>query len=579
MRFRHPTSGARNPALSRWRSTLLGALLTMTLALAALLAYEAHDAARSHRATAERALRDYAAVAAFELAAGAGDDLDRAVFPAMAPLTSTRASSPYERLPAPSAIAAPSDSALRCAAPVPDSARTYFRYDFRDGSLVTAGLPLSPRESTRFADTLAAHARAIYQRDWRYAALRTRIAGADRVAFYSLKYAEHEAPIAAFGFTTCGDALGEPLFRAVVRRHALLPVSLVGELPNDSLVAVEVRDAAGRQLFAPASASSAPGAGTPFMGDVSLARFAGVRVRATLRPRAVETLALGAMPRSRLAVLLGLLALTAGMIVLAVLQLRRENELARLRSDFISSVSHELRTPLAQILLFAETLSLNRIRSERERRDAADVIVQEGRHLMHLVENILHFSRAERRMTRLTTEHLALAPLVRDTVDAWTPLAVAGGATVSTELDERVTASADRGAIRQMMLNLLDNAVKYGPSGQHIVVTLASGAGGNARITVDDEGEGIPASERERVWASFYRLDRHANSAVAGSGIGLYVVRELAALQHGRAWVESAPAGGARFVIELNGGAAQEERPASARERLPTPGAHKITSV
>jgi signal transduction histidine kinase len=72
------------------------------------------------------------------------------------------------------------------------------------------------------------------------------------------------------------------------------------------------------------------------------------------------------------------------------------------------------------------------------------------------------------------------------------------------------------------------------------------------RFWIDDQGTGIPPRERERVWDSFYRLEHHANSAVAGSGIGLFVVRELARLHGGDAWVEDAPAGGARFVVELN---------------------------
>ena len=94
------------------------------------------------------------------------------------------------------------------------------------------------------------------------------------------------------------------------------------------------------------------------------------------------------------------------------MQLRREHELSRLRSDFISSVSHELRTPLSQILLFAETLNLGRVRTDDERRAATGVIVQEGRRLMHLVENILHFSRAERQMTRLGPEPIDLSHAV-----------------------------------------------------------------------------------------------------------------------------------------------------------------------
>jgi signal transduction histidine kinase len=104
--------------------------------------------------------------------------------------------------------------------------------------------------------------------------------------------------------------------------------------------------------------------------------------------------------------------------------------------------------------------------------------------------------------------------------------------------------------LRQIVLNLLDNAVKYGPTSQTVVVTTAQ-VRGRARITVEDEGEGIPARERERVFDSFYRLERHANSSIAGSGIGLFVVRELARLHGGEAWIESG-AVGARVVVELD---------------------------
>jgi signal transduction histidine kinase len=233
------------------------------------------------------------------------------------------------------------------------------------------------------------------------------------------------------------------------------------------------------------------------------------------------------------------------------MQLRREHELSRLRSDFISSVSHELRTPLSQILLFAETLNLGRVRTEEERHSATDVIVQEGRRLMHLVENILHFSRAERRMTRLGPEPLDLGQAVQGIIDDWRPLASAADVTIDTRFAPDVHAVADRSALRQMVLNLLDNAVKYGPSTQTVTIGT-SASGGRARVWVDDEGQGIPPRERERVWNSFYRLDRDANSSVAGSGIGLFVVRELARLHGGDAWVEDAPGGGARFVIELS---------------------------
>jgi len=213
-------------------------------------------------------------------------------------------------------------------------------------------------------------------------------------------------------------------------------------------------------------------------------------------------------------------------------------------------VSHELRTPLSQILLFAETLNLGRVRTDQERVAATDVIVQEGRRLMHLVENILHFSRTERRMTRLVREPLDLSDAVAAIVDDWRPLAAASDMRVDTRLAPNAVVMADRGALRQMVLNLLDNAVKYGDGGQTIAIGTAVSDTG-ARVWVDDQGNGIPAADRQRVFESFYRLDRHANSSIAGSGIGLYVVRELARLHGGDAWVEDAPTGGARIVIEL----------------------------
>ena len=154
-------------------------------------------------------------------------------------------------------------------------------------------------------------------------------------------------------------------------------------------------------------------------------------------------------------------------------------------------------------------------------------------------------------MTRLGPEPLDLSAAVEGIVDDWRPLADAADVRVDTTYGVDVHAIADRSALRQMVLNLLVNAVKYGPAGQKVTIgTIATG--GRARVWVDDEGKGIPPRERERVWHSFYRLDRDANSSIAGRGIGLYVVRELARLHGGDAWVEDAPSGGARFVIELS---------------------------
>ena len=533
----------------RSQAILLVALLVATLALATMLAYEAHEAARSHRATAERALHDYAAVAAWELVAGVNEELQSSVASALAPVTRARATSPYELLPPPSVLASSAENVLRCPSGG-DSSRFYFRVDLRDGSLATSGAPVSPAMRAWLTDSIKVHGRTVYQPDWSYAVILGGPAGEPRTAVaYAVRYAEHSAPIAAFGFATCGDAIGVPMIRNVIAHHPLLPASVSNGASNDSIVSIGVVDGSGTPVFQTAGAVP-----SPYSASAPLDQVGSLVVHAAIRPRAIELLALGAIPESRVPWLVGLLMLTAAMVGVTVMQLRREYELSRLRADFISSVSHELRTPLSQILLFAETLSLGRVRTDGERHAATGVIVQEGRRLMHLVENILHFSRAERRMTRLGPEPLDLSHAVSEIVDDWLPLATAAEVGIRRDFGHDVHALADRSALRQMVLNLLDNAVKYGPASQTVTVGTRV-VDGRAQVWVDDEGEGIPARERERVWASFYRLERHANSSVAGSGIGLFVVRELARLHGGDAWIDDAPGGGARVVVELHAAA------------------------
>jgi signal transduction histidine kinase len=268
--------------------------------------------------------------------------------------------------------------------------------------------------------------------------------------------------------------------------------------------------------------------------------------------------------------------MTAALAVVALLQIRREHELARLRADFTSSVSHELRTPLAQILLFGETLSLGRARTDAERRLAADTIVQEARRLMHLVDSVLLFARGGRPGRDHQPMPVDLERVVQDVTASFAPLAQAAEVRVEVEVADAPVVQGDAGAIRQILLNLLDNAVKYGPRGQTVRVA-ARAAGGRVRLTVDDEGPGVDPPDRERIWSPYVRLRREP-SARGGSGIGLAVVRELAESLGGGAWVESAPQGGARFVVDmraadrsrdpgLEGPPVPAERPADAGAR------------
>ncbi|MGH7621275.1 MAG: sensor histidine kinase, partial [Gemmatimonadaceae bacterium] len=138
------------------------------------------------------------------------------------------------------------------------------------------------------------------------------------------------------------------------------------------------------------------------------------------------------------------------------------------------------------------------------------------------------------------------------------------------ELDDNLAAAISAPVLRHALVNLLDNAAKYSPANS--VITVGSARhGGCVRIWVDDQGAGVPVADRDRIWEPYVRLPRDVRSSSTGSGIGLSVVRHLAERYDGRAWVEDAPHGGARFVIELVGGTVPTETPAEEEPYTPSP--------
>jgi signal transduction histidine kinase len=168
-----------------------------------------------------------------------------------------------------------------------------------------------------------------------------------------------------------------------------------------------------------------------------------------------------------------------------------------------------------------------------------------------MVENILLFARSRRAPLEGAPEPVALGDLARDVARGFEPLARRAGATVRVNADDALMATADPAALRQILLNLLDNAAKYGPAGQTIAIDIAR-CGAAAQLRVSDGGPGVSAPDRERIWHPYVRLSGGPASR-GGSGIGLSVVRELAESFGGRVWVEDADGGGARFVVEVQG--------------------------
>ncbi len=278
--------------------------------------------------------------------------------------------------------------------------------------------------------------------------------------------------------------------------------------------------------------------------------FRGHTISVAIDPAIAESLVIGGLPRTRLPLLVLVMVVTVGLLIAAIRQLQRESAVMQLRTNFVSEVSHELRTPLTQIRMFTETLLFDRVRSDDDRRRALEIINRESQRLIHLVENVLHFSDGRSDQRRLRVERQDLAAIIEAVVGEFQPLAVDRKAQIDCHLARGAVAECDGDAVRQMLLNLLDNAIKYGPSGQRVVVNLTEEPG-RVLISVDDEGPGVPRDERERIWGGYYRLGRERKSAIAGTGIGLAVVRELASRHGGRTWVEQRNDGGARFIIEL----------------------------
>jgi len=184
---------------------------------------------------------------------------------------------------------------------------------------------------------------------------------------------------------------------------------------------------------------------------------------------------------------------------------------------------------------------------------------------------VLSFSRAEHDAQQVAARPVELATEVRSAVEAFAPLARARRATLRAEVEPGLRVRADSLALRQVLFNLFDNAVKYGPPGSTVTAGGAASGDGTARLWVDDEGPGVPPAERERIFAPYYRMQRDSETAVGGSGIGLAVVRELVALHGGRAWVEDAPSGGARVVVELPAERTVATRTESAAPAQPEP--------
>jgi signal transduction histidine kinase len=558
-------------------------LLALAVVVLGVLAVQAHRALRAHRDTTERILRDYAGLAASSYVVRIEPELEYYAFaPAIAAIADTLEAT--GRLAEPRTIDVWTDDTTHLAidlvrtnivVPLGESAERETRREETapEAALRMSGTMPDPEFARWLTDTLAAFARGEWRDEWPSAVIVGRpgdgresdgVASAPRVVVCAVRSGGSANGPAVVAFEAKPSGL-DVYFDFALNIRPLLPRALTRGTPQDSLVSIAVLTPGGAPLF-----RSERTYDSRYVAEETLAaRFGGLRVRAALHPATAHVLLFEGPPRAQPFALAALALLAAALLAAALLVVRRDAELARARADFIASVSHELRTPLAQIRLFAETLLLGRVRSEAERRRSLEIIDQEAGRLGDLVDNVLDVTRGARSLPALAPEPTDLGALLEEIAERFAPLAAARGATIARELAPGVSARVDRDATRRMINNLLDNAVKYGPPGQTVRLRLER-ADSKARISVEDEGPGVAERDRSRIWERFVRANL---GATPGAGIGLAVVREIAERHDGRAWVEDAPCGGARFVVSLPAAAlvGENEPNANAQPRTPAP--------
>lgn len=238
-------------------------------------------------------------------------------------------------------------------------------------------------------------------------------------------------------------------------------------------------------------------------------------------------------------------------VYLTIRDAGREIELSRLKSDFVSRVSHELKTPIALIRMFAETLSLGRVKEEEKVREYYSIIMRESERLGLLVSNVLDFSRIEagRKTYEYTPEDVA--GVVEETVQHYRPQLESKGFEVEVEIEDGIPVCLiDRSAIAQCVVNLLSNAEKYSEERREVRVRVYRDDR-TAIIEVVDKGIGMEISEVRRIFEKFYRGTDPRVLATRGTGLGLAIVKHCVEAHGGRVEVESRKGEGSTFRLRI----------------------------
>nr|WP_280712770.1 ATP-binding protein [Desulfobaculum xiamenense] len=214
--------------------------------------------------------------------------------------------------------------------------------------------------------------------------------------------------------------------------------------------------------------------------------------------------------------------------------------LERVRRDFVANVSHELRTPLTTIKGYAETLIDNKLAGGGTAESFLGIILRNADRMVKMVEDLLSLSRLEAREESFTPRDVDARGALAEALRICVPLAERVGVSLEPRLPEAgLRVWADFDLLMQVFRNLLENAVRYSPSGEAVIVDGATDAEGFVHFMVSDRGPGIPAEDRDRIFERFYRVEKHRMRSGSGStGLGLAICRHIVERHGGRIWVE-----------------------------------------
>ncbi|MDQ6769605.1 MAG: HAMP domain-containing histidine kinase [Gemmatimonadota bacterium] len=524
----------------------LSACIVFVAILVVVLTAQALRTARLHRETAKSMQHDWV----FYAAATYRKRVEAFLFMGMAgALSAVPKGGAGSRLPL-RAVADGIDSAEACHCNPTFPRRYVFALDLRSGRFETSDGALNhahAREAVRLAllrarghpvvamnveamiDTVGGQFHALFYRVFR---------DSNRQARF---LAGMEVDSASFVKHALVDAFSAPELLPQELQHRGVPASAIG---------TTVTTPTGFRLFRLQNHRA-----TDLVASSQVALFMGaLNVEVQLDPEFADLMLAGGVPQSA-AHLLSVLDALAVVLLFAVAEFAwRTSKLARVRADFVASVSHDIRTPLSQIMITAETMALGRLATVELCRREAEVILQESRRLMRLIENVLGFARGNAGPPLVLTERKRLGQVVQDAAKGFESFAAASGIQLTVTIRDDAQISIDADAIRRAVTNVIDNAIKYGERGR-VSVTVSRRIS-SVEVVVEDEGTGIPERERERVFLPFTRLSRATDAEIAGSGIGLTITRDIVERHGGTVRVETGARGGARVVMAFSVGPA-----------------------